>query len=99
MKKLIAFAVLAAHGAFAGATTVRIAEGENWWGAANYFGRQMPFTSGTKLSVDLRKSNYHNQCASASIVIDPSLKDIVDGPSDHITRPWSERRSDAHWLW
>ncbi len=80
MKKLIALAVLAAHGAFAGATTVRIAEGENWWGAANYFGRQMPFTSGTRLSVDLRKSNYHNQCASLLL-------------SDHGRVMWSDGQS------
>ena len=46
------------------AATVKMAPGENWWGAANYFGTQMPFTERTDLKIDLRRSNYHNQCAS-----------------------------------
>jgi len=43
---------------------VKMDKGEQWWGAANYFGRQMPFTQKTRLSIDLRNDNYHNQCAS-----------------------------------
>ena len=65
MKRLLfalsAFAVLAGS---AGTKTIDMVSGENWWGAANFFGRQMPFTAATDLKIDLRKSNYHNQCAS-----------------------------------
>ena len=44
--------------------TVQIADGENWWGAANFFGTNMPFTAKTDLKIDLRRRNYSNQCAS-----------------------------------
>lgn len=44
--------------------TVSMLEGELWWGIANYFSRQMPFDKNTKLSIDLRKNNFSNQCAS-----------------------------------
>ena len=58
-----AVAVLAA-GAFADVKTVKIADSENWWGAANFFGTNMPFTAKTDLKIDLRRRNYSNQCAS-----------------------------------
>ena len=48
----------------AGTATVKMAPGENWWGAANFFGAKMPFTAKTDLEIDLRRNNYHNQCAS-----------------------------------
>ena len=57
-------AAIVAGGLSANPTTVRIAPGENWWGAANYFGTSMPFTADSTQKIDLRKDNYHNQCAS-----------------------------------
>ncbi len=56
--------IAAAMSACAGTATVKMAPGENWWGAANFFGTNMPFTAKTNLKIDLRKNNYHNQCAS-----------------------------------
>ena len=47
--------------------TVDIAPGECWWGAANFFGTNMPFTARTDLKIDLRRKNYSNQCASLLI--------------------------------
>ena len=45
--------------------TVNMLPGENWWGAANYFGRQMPFTAATTaFNVDLNRAGYSNQYAS-----------------------------------
>ena len=44
--------------------TVKMTAGENCWGVANFFGTKMPFTEKTDLKIDLRKDNYHNQCAS-----------------------------------
>ena len=60
------FAVVAAaaSGMAANVKTIRIADGENWWGAANFFGTNMPFTAKTDLKIDLRRRNYSNQCAS-----------------------------------
>ena len=48
----------------AGTATVKMSPGENWWGAANFFGTKMPFNAKTDLKIDLRRDNYHNQCAS-----------------------------------
>ncbi len=48
----------------AGTASVKMSAGENWWGAANFFGTKMPFTAKTDLKIDLRRNNYHNQCAS-----------------------------------
>ena len=31
--------------------TVKIADGELWWGAANFFGTNMPFSAKTRLAV------------------------------------------------
>ncbi|MGN0846987.1 MAG: glycoside hydrolase family 31 protein [Kiritimatiellia bacterium] len=50
--------------ALAGTVSVKMAPGENWWGAANFFGTKMPFTERTDIEIDLRRDNYHNQCAS-----------------------------------
>ena len=44
--------------------TVGMLPGEHWWGCANYFGPQMPFTERTGLVIDLTKRNYANQYAS-----------------------------------
>ena len=38
--------------------------GENWWGLCNAFGRDMPFTARTSLSLDLRRDNYSHQAIS-----------------------------------
>ena len=57
-------AVLTAAAGMAERVEVKMLPGERWWGGANYFGRQMPFDAGTALKIDLRASNYHNQCAS-----------------------------------
>ena len=50
--------------ALADMRTVEMERGENWWGAANFFGTNMPFTAKTDLKIDLRRRNYSNQCAS-----------------------------------
>ena len=47
--------------------TVIMEKGENWWGAANFFGTNMPFTAKTSLKIDIRSRNYSNQCASMMI--------------------------------
>ena len=47
--------------------SVKMLEGENWWGAANYFGSKMPFTEKSTLNVDLRKRGFANQFASMLI--------------------------------
>ena len=60
--------------------TVVMEKGENWWGAANFFGTNMPFTAKTDLKIDIRKRNYSNQCASFMI-------------SDHGRIIWSEGQS------
>ena len=44
--------------------SVKMLDGESWWGVANQFGRDMPYTAATSIDIDLRKSNHHNQCAS-----------------------------------
>ena len=43
---------------------VNISPRECWWGAANFFGTNMPFTAKTDVKIDLRRRNYSNQCAS-----------------------------------
>lgn len=71
MKRLQACIVaLVAHlvsGASAETLSVKMLEGENWWGGANYFGSQMPFTEKSTLNVDLRKRGFSNQFASMLI--------------------------------
>ena len=63
----IAFAAVAAlvsACAAGGTAEITMEPGEKWWGGSNFFGTNMPFTAATELKIDLRKSNYHNQCAS-----------------------------------
>lgn len=65
MKKLLLSSIsLLSLTLLADTQTVKMTAGENWWGAANFFGTKMPFTEKTDLKIDLRKDNYHNQCAS-----------------------------------
>lgn len=64
---VIALASLFAFSAFADAVSVKMLEGENWWGAANYFGSKMPFTEKSSLNVDLNKRGFSNQFASMLI--------------------------------
>lgn len=65
MKKLLLSSIsLLSLTLLAGTQTVKMTAGENWWGVANFFGTKMPFTEKTDLKIDLRKDNYHNQCAS-----------------------------------
>ncbi len=66
MKKNLALCTVAlcAGIALADTATVKMLPGEGWWGAANFFGTNMPFTASTDLKIDLRRQNYHNQCAS-----------------------------------
>ena len=65
MKKLLLSSIsLLSLTLLAGTQTVKMTAGDNWWGVANFFGTKMPFTEKTDLKIDLRKDNYHNQCAS-----------------------------------
>ena len=72
---------LGALSASAEPRTVKIEEGERWWGAANFFGTNMPFTASTRLKIDLRRKNYSNQCASLLV-------------SDKGRAIWSEAQSE-----
>jgi len=47
--------------------TVEMQPGEEWRGAANYFGAKMPFDAATELEIDLTSNNYANQFASLLI--------------------------------
>ena len=60
----VVVALAVSPSAFADVRTVVMEPGENWWGAANFFGTNMPFTAKTDLKIDLRRRNYSNQCAS-----------------------------------
>ena len=47
-----------------GVTTVKISDGESWWGVATTAGRHEPLTAATKDFVrDIRSDNYSNQAA------------------------------------
>ncbi|MBQ9741632.1 MAG: glycoside hydrolase, partial [Kiritimatiellae bacterium] len=59
--------MLMMSGTSAETLSVKMLEGENWWGAANYFGSKMPFTEKSTLNVDLRKRGFANQFASMLI--------------------------------
>ena len=48
----------------AASRTIQMLPEENWWGCANYFGKEMPFNSKTKLTINLTKDGYANQYAS-----------------------------------
>ena len=73
----LAFSALAA----ADVRTVKIEDGELWWGAANFFGTNMPFSAKTRLTIRLKSKNYSNQCASLLL-------------SDRGRVIWSEGQSD-----
>ena len=60
---LLLSAALAASVACA-STSVNMEAGENWWGASNFFGTNMPFNAGSNLRIDLKNRNYSNQTAS-----------------------------------
>ena len=77
---LFCAALCAALSAAANTKTLEIESGENWWGAANFFGTNMPFTAKTNLKIDLKKRNYSNQCASLML-------------SDHGRVMWSDTQS------
>ena len=47
-----------------GRISVTMLPGERWWGLCNAFGREMPFTERTELSLDLRLDNYGHQSLS-----------------------------------
>ena len=47
-----------------GRMAVTMLPGERWWGLCNAFGREMPFTERTELSLDLRLDNYAHQSLS-----------------------------------
>ena len=64
---IAAMATLGLCCSFADTVSVKMLEGENWWGVANYFGSKMPFTGKSTLKVDLRKQGYSNQFASMLI--------------------------------
>ena len=64
---IIALAAFLVSETSAETLSVKMLEGENWWGAANYFGSQMPFTEKSTLNVDLRKRGFSNQFASMLI--------------------------------
>ena len=64
---LSAMIVAASVGSYADVLDVKMLDNEKWWGAANFFGTKMPFTSGTGLTMDLRDNNYDNQSASMLI--------------------------------
>lgn len=64
---IVAALSLLAMGAAADTLTVQMLDGEKWWGAANYYGTQMPFTAKSNFSVDLGKSLFGNQAASLLI--------------------------------
>ena len=63
---VIVAAAVATPAAGATKTTreVVMADGECWWGLANYYGSQMPFDATTTLSLDLRRDGFANQYAS-----------------------------------
>ena len=61
--------------------TVKIEDGELWWGAANFFGTNMPFSAKTRLTIRLKSKNYSNQCASL-LLSDRGRVIWSDGQSD-----------------
>lgn len=65
MKSAIAVGLVLTASVLSAATArVQMLPGEHWWGCANYFGGQMPFTAETQLTIDLTRDNYANQYAS-----------------------------------
>ena len=64
---VLAFAALLASGTIAETLSVEMLNGESWWGVANRFGSQMPFTEKTAIDIDLTKTGFANQFASMLI--------------------------------
>ena len=65
MKKVFLIGIVsAAFSVFADVCTVKIHQGEKWWGLCNNFGREMPFTEKSDFSCDLRLDNYSHQSLS-----------------------------------
>ena len=77
----LALSALAVLPSLADVRTAKIEDGELWWGAANFFGTNMPFSAKTRLTIQLRSKNYSNQCASLLL-------------SDHGRVIWSDGQSD-----
>lgn len=67
MFKRAVVALLMPLAVLADTLTVEMLPGEEWRGAANYFGSQMPFDASTELEIDLMASNYANQYSSLLI--------------------------------
>ena len=67
---VLMFSIALAATVDAESLSVKMLPGEKWWGLCNNFGREMPFTEKSDFMCDLRKDNYHNQCASF-LVSDP----------------------------
>lgn len=80
MRAVCGLVLMLAGTALAETRVVAMLPGENWWGLANFFGTNMPFTAETSLKIDLRNNNYHNQCASLLV-------------SDHGRVIWSDAQS------
>jgi len=65
MKKVFLIGIVsAAFPVFADVCTVKMHQGEKWWGICNDFGREMPFTEKAEFSCDLRLDNYSHQSLS-----------------------------------
>ena len=66
MKKSSILVAVALAAAIVGAETrtVRMRDGEKWWGVMNHYGSRMPFDASTELTMDVRKDNRSNQAAS-----------------------------------
>lgn len=65
MKAMLCAVILVVTNALSGETrSVKMSEGECWWGVANAFGTNMPFTVDTKIAFDLRTDGWGNQTAS-----------------------------------
>ena len=62
---MLAVTATAAFAAGGGnALSVKMLDGENWWGAANCFGFEMPYGNDSARTIDLRSNGYGNQYAS-----------------------------------
>ena len=56
------------HSVFSDACTVKMRQGEKWWGLCNDFGREMPFTEKTSFSCDLRQARGDIPVASLKVL-------------------------------
>ena len=65
MRKFCLSSVLLIAAVASGETkTVQMLPSEEWYGAATYFGPEMPFTEKTELAIDIRVNGWANQYAS-----------------------------------